>query len=88
MCGSGWTRYRPEQGGGVFLDSFVKDVVKEAWKGFKSGGPWGLLSLVAERRGAKRGAVRGAKRAIKRKADSAINSAHAVAKRAVNDIFG
>ena len=46
MRGSGLTCYRPEQGGG-FLDFFVKDVVnemkvgakKEAWKGFKSGGP-------------------------------------------------
>ena len=66
MRGSGLTRYRPEQGGGGFLDFFVKDVVnemkvgakKEAWKGFKSGGPWGLPSLVAVGRGAKRGAKR------------------------------
>ena len=85
MRGSGLTRYRPEQGGGGFLDSFVKDVVNEmragakseAWKGFKSGGPWGLPNIVAGGRGA-----------IKRKADSALNSARAAAKRAVNDIFG
>ena len=97
MRGSGLTRYRPEnQGGGGYLDAFVKDVVasaesqakKEGWNAFKSGGPLGLPSLAAGIRGVKRGAKRGAKRGVKRKAEWAIERANAAAKRAVKDLFG
>ena len=101
MYGSGLTRYHTpvvsQKGQGLsrFLDDLSSDLFEGALsgakqgalKGFKSRGRWGLPSIRRTVQGAKTGATSGAKRVLKRKASSLLDSAHASAKRKVNDIF-